>query len=247
MIARSFNQSKEQKSMVKFLKEMLDWSEVWATLIPLIVYLWVKPRASWIRPLLVYLVVALLLSLVIDFTWKSVKLGMEHLSKQLFWWLYLGKEKDLYTLVLYNLGSFLRLLLITWFFYRISPVYKKLYIIITTIFLIAAVINFYIFENIVMSFSSRLFTVEAAIILFYCLLYYYTVNMNEEIASPLSLPSFWTVMGLTLYTSVNFLIFLFYNYLISEESKYAKDIWNVHNLIYIVLMIFIAIAFKKAK
>ena len=102
--------------MVKFLKEMLDWSEVWATIIPLIVYLWVKPRASWIRPLLVYLVVALLLSLVIDFTWKSVKLGMEHLSKQLFWWLYLGKEKDLYTLVLYNLGSFLRLLLITWFF-----------------------------------------------------------------------------------------------------------------------------------
>jgi len=231
--------------MVKFLKEMLDWSEVWATLIPLIVYLWVKPRASWIRPLLIYLVIALLLGLIIDFTWKSVKLDMEALSKKIFSWLYLGEE--LYTLVLYNLNSFLRLLLVSWFFYLVNPLYKRTYVIVTSVFLIAAVINFWDVDKIVMTFSSPLFTVEAAIILFYCLLYYYTVNMNEEIASPLALPSFWIVMGLTLYTAVNFLIFLFYNYLINAESIYAKNIWNVHNLMYIVLMIFTAIGFKKAK
>jgi len=231
--------------MGKILEQILDWSEVWATLIPLIVYIWVKPRAPWIRPLVIYLVIALLLGFVIDFTWKSVKLNMEYLSKKIFSWLYIGE--DLYTLVLYNVYSFLRLLLITWFFYLVNPKYKRIYIIITSLFLIAAFINFWRFESVVMSFSSSLFTVEAGIILFYCLLYYYTVNMNEEIASPLSMPSFWIVMGLTLYTAVNFLIFLFYNYLINAEEKYAKNIWNVHNLIYIVLMTFIAIGFKKAK
>jgi len=231
--------------MENFLKEMLDWSEVWATLIPLIVFIWVKPRVSWIRPLLIYLIIALLLGFAIDFTWKSVRLDMEDLSKKIFSWLYLKGE--LYTLVLYNLNSFLRLLLVTWFFYLVNPKYKRIYIIITALFLVASIVNFWRFESIVMSFSSPLFTVEAGIILFYCLLYYYTVNMNEEIASPLSMPSFWIVMGLTLYTAVNFLIFLFYNYLINAEEKYAKNIWNVHNLIYIVLMTFIAIGFKKAK
>src|SRR5678809_1116762 len=127
--------------MGKILEQILDWSEVWATLIPLIVYIWVKPRAPWIRPLVIYLVIALLLGFVIDFTWKSVRLNMEYLSKKIFSWLYIGE--DLYTLVLYNVNSFLRLLLITWFFYLVNPKYKRIYIIITSLFLIAAFINFW--------------------------------------------------------------------------------------------------------
>lgn len=226
-------------------KEILDWSEVWATLVPLILYLWVKPRAAWIRPILFYLLIALLLSLVVDITWKCKDLGIQEWVEKTFWWLYRGKY--LYTLIFYNINSFLRLLLLTWFFYLVNPLYKKTYTIITSLFLVSVIINFVFFESIVLSFSSRLFTIEAAIILFYCLLYYYNVNMNDEIKSPLALPSFWVVMGLTLYTSVNFLIFLFYNYLINAEKNYAISIWNVHNLIYIVLMLSIAVAFKKVK
>ena len=231
--------------MGRYLEEILDWSEVWATLIPLIVYMWIKPKAIWTRPLLIYLLIALLISLVVDITWKSTDLGLKDWVEKTFWWLYRGKI--LYTLIFYNINSFLRLLLLTWFFYKINTLYKKTYLIITGLFLTGVIINFGFFESIVLSFSSRLFTIEAAIILFYCLLYYYTVNMNDEIKSPLALPPFWIVMGLTLYTSVNFLIFLFYNYLIKAERNYAISIWNVHNLIYIVLMIFIAIGFKKAK
>ncbi|TMI94963.1 MAG: hypothetical protein E6H08_07680 [Bacteroidetes bacterium] len=231
--------------MGKILEGVLDWSEVWATLIPLIVYIWIKPKAIWTRPLLIYLLIALLLGVVVDITWKSKELGIKDWVERTLWWLYRGKI--LYTLIFYNINSFLRLLLLTWFFYKVNPLYKKTYLIITSLFLTGVIINFGFFENIVLSFSSRLFTIEAAIILFYCLLYYYTVNMNDEIKSPLALPPFWIVMGLTLYTSVNFLIFLFYNYLINAERTYAMSIWNVHNLIYIVLMIFIAIGFKKAK
>ena len=227
------------------LIEILDWSEVWATLIPLTVYILVKPKASWVKPLLIYLFLALLLSLVIDITWKSEDLGIENWIKKTFWWLYRGET--LYTLIFYNIISFLRLLLLTWFFSLVNSSYKKTYIIITAVFLGGTLINFVFFENILLSFSSRLFTAEAAIILFYCLLYYYTVNMNDEIKSPLALPPVWVVMGLTLYASANFLIFLFYKYLISSERYYAINIWNVHNLIYIVLMISIAAAFKKAK
>jgi hypothetical protein len=231
--------------MSKILREVLDWSEVWATLIPLTVYIWVRPKAKWSQPLLIYLLIALLLGLVIDVTWKSTELGLKDWVEKTFWWLYHGKV--LYTLVFYNINSFVRLVLVTCFFYIVNPLYRKTYIITTCIFVAGVIVNFVFFEDIVLSFSSRLLAVEAAIILFYCLLYYYTVNMNDEIRSPLGLPPFWVVMGLTLYTSVNFLIFLFYNYLINAELRYAISIWNVHNIIYIVLMIFIAVAFKKAK
>lgn len=231
--------------MVKFLTEMIDWSEVWASLIPLIIYLWVRPTAAWVKPLLAYLVIAFLLSVVIDITWKSVELGIEDWCKKTFWWLYRGEY--LYTLVFYNANSFLRLLLFTWFFYLVNPKYQKTYVIITTLFIAGGVANFAFSENIILTFSSRLFTIEAAIILFYCLLYYYAAIMNDEIKSLFSLPPFWIVMGLTLYASVNFLIFLFYKYLIVAERNYAIDVWNVHNGIYIVLMIFIGVALKKAR
>lgn len=229
--------------MTEYLEEILDWSEVWATLIPLIVYLWIKPNASWVKPVLIYLILALLIGLVVDVTWKF---GKEEWVKSTFSWLY--RDKILYTLVFYNINSFIRLILFTCFFYLANPSFKKIYIIVTCLFLAGTLINFTLeFENIITDFSSRTFTVEAAIILFYCLLYFYHVNMNDEIRSPLTLPPFWIVMGLTLYTAVNFLIFLFYHYLISAERDYAIVIWNVHNIIYIVLMVFIAIAFKKTK
>lgn len=231
--------------MFKFLTELMDWSEVWATLIPLIVYLLIKPIGKWVRPVLIYLLVALLLSLVIDITWKSAELGIEIRAKKIFSWLY--KDETFYNLIFYNVNSFLRLILLTWFFYIINDRYKKAYVTITILFILAGAINFVLFENIIFTFSSRLFTIEAAIILFYCLLYFYTVIMNDEIKSLFSLPPFWIVMGLTLYASVNFLIFLFFKYLIDAQKDYAINIWNVHNGIYIVLMIFIAVAFKKAK
>jgi hypothetical protein len=235
--------------MIEFLKELLDWSEVWATLIPLTVYFVWKPKARWLKPVLLYLAVALLLNLVIDFTWKAKNLGLGDWSKKIFWWLYVNVKgkPDLYTLIFYNLNSCIRLLCFSWFFYLVNPAYRKIYKFITTFFISGIAVNFIFYEDIFLSFSSRLHTIEAAILLFYCLLYYYAVNMDEEIPSPLALPPFWTVMGLTLYTSVNFLIFLFYNYLIGAEKNYAIEVWNVHNLIYIVLMITIAVAVKKIK
>ena len=229
-------------SIGKFIREVLDWSEVWATLIPLIVYFWARPRKSWVKPLLIYLVLAFFLGVTVDVIWKF---GLKDWVKNIFGFLYRGE--DLYTLIFYNINSFLRLILLTWFFYRVNPSYKKIYALFSGLFLVAAIINFIFLENIFFSFSSRTFTAEAAIILIYCLLYYYTVNMDDEIRSLGELPPFWVVIGLTFYTSVNFLIFLFYNYLIVVQREYAIDIWTVHNIAYIFLMVFIAIAFNKTK
>lgn len=173
---------------MKILKEILDWSEVWATLIPLIVYLWLKPKAAWVKPLLAYIVIALLLALIIDVTWKSTELGISQWVKKNFWWLYHGKY--LYTLIFYNINSFIRLVLLTLFFLLVNPSYRKVYVVISGLFVVAVITNFVFFEDIELSFSSRQFAVEAAIILLYCLLYFYNVNMNDQIKSLTALPHF---------------------------------------------------------
>src|SRR5436190_449987 len=158
-----------------WLTEIIDWSEVWATLIPLIIFFIRRPNAPWIKSMVTYLCVLLAISLVVD-------------------------------------------------------------------------INFCFFENINEDFSSRLFSIEAGIILLYCLLFIYHVNLSDEIVSITSLSEFWAVTGFTLYAAINFFIFMFFQYLIkAAKEAFAIDICNVHNIRYIVLNLFIAFAIFKAE
>ena len=52
--------------MGKFLKFLLDWSEVWAPLIPLVFLLFKKNQPRFLKPVILYLVAAFLLNAVSD-------------------------------------------------------------------------------------------------------------------------------------------------------------------------------------
>jgi hypothetical protein len=229
-------------------KEILDWSEVWAPLIPLTIYFIKKPRANWVIPILIYLLFAIFFSVWIDFTWKSVDLGIDTWCKKYLWWLYRyhNKEQWLYNTIFYNLFSLVRVAIFSWFFIRINSHYKKFYTITLLLFILFYVINFGLFQDI-MVFSSRVLAFDAGILLGFCLSYFYKINLDDNIASPIALSQSWVVTGLTLYTAVNFFIFFFYSYITEASSVYAKNIWNVHNFSYIMLEILIAISFWKAK
>ena len=88
---------------------------------------------------------------------------------------------------------------------------------------------------------------DAGLLLVFCLSYFYRINLDDNIASPIALPQSWVVTGLTLYTAINFFIFFFFSYITDANKQYAKDIWNVHNFSFILLKVFIAISFWKAK
>lgn len=238
---------------MKTIQLILDWSEVWAPLIPLAFYIFLKPRARWIKPILIFLVITLVFSTAIDIIWFRKRFGINPwFEKNLWWWFDTDPEtgkKDIFkNTIFYNLNSFARLIFFSMFFQYFYPVFKKLNRFVPWIFLILMIINYTWFEN-VKDFSSRQHSVEAAILLFYCLLYFYKATLDDNIESPYSLPQSWLVSGLTLYTAINFFIFLFYKYLMSlpEFKKYAVEIWNVHNISFIFLNLFIAIAFYKSK
>jgi hypothetical protein len=233
------------------IKLILNWSEVWSPLVPLAFYIFLKPKARWIKPILIFLVITLIFSIAIDIIWYRKKLGINPwFEKNLWWWWDTDPtgKKVFKNNIFYNLNSFARLIFFSMFFQYFYPVFKKLNRFVPWIFLILMIINYRWFDNI-KDFSSRQHSVEAAILLCYCLLYFYKATLDDNIESPYALPQSWLVSGLTLYTAINFFIFLFYKYLMSlpQFKIYAVEIWSVHNISFIFLNIFIATAFYKSK
>ena len=115
------------------------------------------------------------------------------------------------------------------------------------LFLILVAVNFIFFENFFnrQMLSSRLLATEAAIMLFYCLQYYIFLMLEERTMPLTKQPGFWIVTGLTFYVATSFFIFLFYSHLVNEDWKFAVDIWDVHNIVFIILCIFIAKQFHQ--
>jgi hypothetical protein len=80
------------------------------------------------------------------------------------------------------------------------------------------------------------------VLIIFCVLYFLRKLKSDEISSSFD-ASLYIVTGLAVYEAVCFPIFLFYDMLIEKTKGYAVDIWNVHNIAYIVFCLFIARAF----
>jgi hypothetical protein len=221
---------------MKVLKTILDWSEVWALLIPLAVLVFKRKQPAILKPVIVYVWAAFIINLFIDLIWKYFR----HLDVSLF------LKSNNY---LYNFHSIIRLLLFSWFFIQLKQPYlatlKKM---IPFVFLAFVVINFFVPSGFRQNFfefaflSSRLLSIEAAFLLFYCI-QYYLFKLKDQNDSLIMGSVFWVVTGLCTYAVINFFIFFYYAALSKAPTKFASDIWYVHNVSFIILCIFIAKAF----
>lgn len=227
--------------MKHFLKQVLDSSETWALFIPLVFMLRYKSKEAYLKPVSMYVYIALLLNIAITIISKRNE------------WFNWPKETDPKWLgsnnFIYNIHSIIRLLLFSWFFILLNQKFlagfKK---IIPVLFVVCTAINFIILEDFFnyMSFSGRLLSIEVTILLFYCLLYYMYMLKDDESFFRKS-PSFWVVTGLSIYVVVNIPIFLFYTALLKQFEGFAVGIWDVHNISYIIFCIFLAKAFYESK
>jgi hypothetical protein len=226
--------------MWSYIKEILDWSEVWALLIPLAVLSWGKNRENYLKPVRIFIWLILPLNIVIDLVSKfKSQWGLKH--DDFFW----------NNNVFYNIESIARLLLFAWFFILLRQRFMhRVKIIIPLAFLFFVAINFSLYENFVpqgnnQSFSSRLLATESALLLFYCLQYFIFLMIEDKIIPLSQQPGFWVVTGLSIYVAVNFFIFLFYSFLLKATWNFAVNIWDVHNIAFIILCIFIAKQFYQ--
>lgn len=223
--------------MSGILQEVFDWSEVWAPMIPLLILLKYKKQPPYLKPVIVYLFLALLINLLIDVKWKFE-------DYMPLWF----RDNNF----LYNVHSIVRFTCFVSFFNRLRQPYlvwiKKM--IIPFLSLAFLFINFYYLEYFFQhnTFSSRLLATEAGLLLFYCL-QYYLYRMQEEQVVHEQTPDFWVVLGLSIYVVINFPIFLFYSSMIVDKRWWSVAIalWNIHNAAIIFFCVFIAKAFQTSR
>lgn len=221
--------------LLNILRSIFDWSEVWALLIPLTVLIFRKPVANWIRPVRWYLIAALFLNICSTVFWYINKYDLFGSRTGHRW----------NNNVFYNLNSIARLLLFAWFFNLLRQKFMhRVKAIIPFAFIFFVIINFIFFENFVPtksnSFSSRLLSTEAALLLFYCLQYFIYLVIEDKKTRLASQPGFWVVTGLSIYVSISFFIFLFYDFLTDASKEFAVNIWDVHNIAFILFCIMIS-------
>ncbi len=219
------------------LGKILDWSEVWALLIPLIIVLKYRNQPSRLKPVKIYIWLSFFIFLFADIIMEFKKPW--HFPS----WLRTNNY-------LYNAHAIIQLFLFIWFFnLLVQPFLKTAKRVIPLLACIFIIINFLFFEDFFerMRLSSLMLAVAAGILLFYCLQYYLYLLMDEQIRVIRKVPGFWIVTGLSVYVVINFFIFLFYEALIVNNMDFAVEVWNIHNLTFIIFCICMSIEFYKGQ
>ncbi len=214
----------------KIVIEALNWAEVWPLLIPLFVLLFRHKQPTFLKPVIVYL----WLALVLNFSGDIIIILKRHFPN----WQQSNTP-------LYNIHSVIRFTCFSYFFITIKqPYFKTLKLILPLISLLFILIYFTFFADFFNpnNLSGALLSVEAYLLLVYCLQYYLAqLRQEDDVLTTGSV--FWVVTGLSVYVVVNFFIFLFYVPMIKQNTVLAINMWNVHNIAYIFLCLFIAKAF----
>lgn len=201
-------------------------------LIPLLVLIIYPKQPSLLKPVIVYLWLALVLNLIADIiTDFKVLLNFPG-------WLRSNNP-------IYNIHSMVRYSCFTYFFFTLKQPYLKIARkVLAVVSAILIVIQFSFFEDFFYpgNLNGNLLSGEAFFLLVYCMLYYLS-ELRVEDNKIIRGADFWVVTGLCVYVVINFFVFLFYVPMIQQNLVLAIRIWNVHNIAYILFCLFIAKAF----
>ena len=209
---------------------ILNWSEVWALLIPLIALNARRNQPGYMKPVILYLFLALPLNLVCDILSDYNDAHRAQLISNN---------------PLYNIHSIVRFACFSYFFILLKQkFFKPTSYFIPAVYFVFIAINFIFIESFFYKYniSGNLLSMEAFLLLIYCMLYYLS-QLKSEIEGITTTKGFWVVTGLAIYVAANFFVFLFYVPMITENSALANNMWNVHNVAYILLCTFISKAF----
>jgi hypothetical protein len=207
---------------MKLLSLVLNYSEVWALTVPILIWIIKKPANQILNPVKTFLAVSLTLNIIID----------------------LANFKAIYhnNNAVYNLSSIFRLGVFVWFFSKNNIPISTKKILFPIFFIAIVIVANYLFWNSFTKFSSITFSIEGVVLITYCVIYFLRKLKSDEFNTAFD-PSLYIVTGLSIYEAVCFPIFLFYDTLTNQTKDYAVNIWDVHNIAYIVFCLFIARAF----
>lgn len=218
--------------MIDYLQLLLDWSEIWALLIPISILIIKGKQPAGLKPVVIYIWLALLLNIIIDII-MALNATRE-------------PGNQLTNNPIYNMHSLVRFACFAVYFNRqpqqYFPAVRKIIIFMMVAFVL---VNFIFFENFFefRHLSGNLLSAEAFFLLMYCMQFYLSQLRNENESITIN-AHFWVVTGLSIYLVVNFFVFLFYVPLLNlDDGTTSTNMWNVHNIAFIIFCIFTAKAF----
>lgn len=209
------------------LINILKWSEVWAPLIPLYVFVLKKSSNKKLEILAVYLLTALCVNTMADVSWIYKTCMPVQLQNNNF---------------LYNISSILRTIVFVLFFRNSIKLFPKRnfdFFLLTYLIFFSA---YFLIEKNFRTLNSLLHTVESLALIICSITYFIKLIRSEEVFLKFD-PYIIIVSGLALYESVNFFVFLFYQYLLGITDKFWNYIWYVPDIMFVIFCIMIAKAF----
>jgi hypothetical protein len=213
-----------------YIQFIADWSEVWAMLFPLGMLLIRPKQPTTLKPVILYLWLGFIINLMIDI----IMVYKSYLPD----WLQSNNP-------FYNVHSVIRFIFFSLYFIRLpQPAFAILKKMLPFLYVLFLIINFGFFENFFNpeSLSGNLLSAEAYLLLVYCMLYYLS-ELQDDSKNLFSGPDFWVVTGLSIYVVINFFVFLFYLPMLDVNIDLAINIWNVHNIAFIIFCLFLTKAF----
>lgn len=218
--------------MNPLIEQILNWSEVWSLIIPLTVILIYKPSGNQSKPLVLYIIVALLLN--------SIAFVIAEFHKSLPSWL---KDNNIY----YNLHSIARVIFLSWYIIRVRPYRSLLQLqLLLVAYFIFLLVNFIFLDNISV-LSSQLFSAESIVLLLLSISYLLRSIQDDSETNWIKHPSFIAVTGISLYEAASFFIFLFFWPLFEENPEFGNLTMSIHIVMYIILCIMLALALYKSR
>lgn len=209
---------------------ILNWSEVWAVLIPLFVLLSRRHQPAFLKPVIVYLWAALIINLAADIIGDFRSLLPSWIQ---------GNN------ILYNIHSVIRFACFSLFFIRLAqPAFVQIKKALPLLFILFITINFSVVESFFTPghLSGNLLAAEAYLLLIYCMSFYLS-QVKEDKKILIQDKAFLVVTGLSIYVVSNFFVFLFYVPMIRANPQLAANMWYVHNFSYLILCLAISRSF----
>lgn len=211
---------------MNYLKYLSDWSEVWILIFPFIGFLSKRNQPAFMKPVFVYLWIAFLCNIICDGMWLVLD--------------YIPKEFRSNT-VFYNIHSLSRFTCFAAFFLQLKQKdYQWLQKILIILFSIITLFYFSFIDSFFNKnyISSDMMSGESFFLLFFCMLYYLSI-LKSDIQQFSQRKDFWIITGISIFSVINFFIFLFYQPLLIENRNLAEQIWTLHNIAFIIFIIFI--------
>lgn len=150
-----------------------------------------------------------------------------------------GRILNIENLFLFNIYPIFEIILIGWIFSVFLS--KQIIYPLVTLVLLFIFFDIIIIQNLNQSFTPLASGVEALIVIFLSLNYYYWMAKDLKVQKIETTALFWISSGLLIYFSGSFFVFIFSNYM-NPRSSTGYAFWAVHALSSIILYIFYVIA-----